>query len=341
MLKKFLKSFCLTTTAFVMISSSALATTGKVTGSKVRIREKADANSPEVSVAAKNETVEIIGEEGNWYKVNFEKVTGYISKDYVETSYSSENTVSTLSSEPTDNVTQAPENNIEDQNLVANVSEDSNNLINNDLNSNNIENTTSSISNETDEVENSSDELQNTNSENTENSEENLENVSNETNVSSEENIPSYQEGQTIIFKDETSLKYLPNFASRELVKAEKDSSYTIISILNNWIKVTNDVDSGWVLKTNIDGNSTDSVPEDNSNTTTDETSTTNTTETTRKGVVNVESAKLRKDPDGETIDAVENGTEVTILGEEGEWYKISVGEYDSCYIAKRLITEK
>ena len=71
----------------ILLTTSVFAVTGKVTGSKVRIREKADIKSIEVSVAKKDEIVNVIGEEGDWYKVQFENVTGYMSKEYVDTDY--------------------------------------------------------------------------------------------------------------------------------------------------------------------------------------------------------------------------------------------------------------
>ena len=68
----------------IFFAGSVLAATGRVTGNNVRIRAKASSNSEEKSVATKNEKVEILGEEGDWYYIKFENVTGYMSKDYIE-----------------------------------------------------------------------------------------------------------------------------------------------------------------------------------------------------------------------------------------------------------------
>lgn len=85
--KKILKCCCAIGLIGTLISNISLAATGTVTGGEVNIRERADSKALEVSVAKKGEKVEVIGEEGNWYHIKFENVTGYISKDYVDTDY--------------------------------------------------------------------------------------------------------------------------------------------------------------------------------------------------------------------------------------------------------------
>lgn len=342
MIKKILISSILVSSLFV---NSVFATTGKVTGNIVRIREKADVKSPEVSVATKNETVEIIGEEGNWYKVNFEKVTGYISKDYVEANYSPANNTNTSAQENTSNLTAQ---NQEVNNNTTNTTNTSDTT-----NTNNIDNTSNSnIENKTDNVDNTASSEENNEEEN--NKEENQENTQDTSTT-----VPNYEKNQTITFEEETDLKFLPSFTSRVMEKTLKDSTYTVEAVLNNWVKVSNSNVSGWVLKTNINktNNSNDETSENNgseSGETTDKPAEPENqnqpdvsseqkpeTETVKKGTVNVPSAKIRKEPDGTPLSAIKEGTEVTILGEENDWYHISVGEYDSCYIAKRLITEK
>ena len=294
---KLLRIFMISIVTLILLGSSVFAITGKVTGSKVRIREEASSESKEISIATEGETVEIIGEEGDWYKVNFEKYTGYMSKDYVDANYSPENNETTTPPAES-NTTVEPENNPPEEDTPI------------------------------DEVQTPTDNELTTPEQNTPE-----ENTNNEL---------EYQVGGNITFLEETSLKYLPNFSSREISKAEKDSSYTITAVLNNWIKVSNDTNSGWVLSLKVSGNTTETTPNttlDEQNSTTSEEN--NPPENTRKGTVNVESARLRKEPDGETLDSIKEGTEVTILGEEGDWYNISVDKYDDCYIAKRLITEK
>ena len=312
MAKKFFKVCLAIVVMLILLTSSVLATTGTVTGSTVRIREKADSKSPEVSAATKGEKVEIIGEEGNWYKVKFEKITGYISKDYVDTDYSSGSSTSTTTttqeSEASNEIVQEPE----PETPVETTQE-------------------SEKVGETEEI-----------------TQEQENPTETQTNVTATIKTRDYSENQTVNFKNDTTLRYLPNFSSRSQGTVSSDSTYIIKASLNNWVKVSNDTNSGWVLKNTIEVSSTDNVvPEDNSSQNNDKDSSDNTTSDTStdvtqtsKGKVNVDSARIRKSPDGDVLDSLSKGTEVTILAEEDGWYKISTEKYDSCYIAKRLITE-
>ena len=66
------------------------ANTGKVINNSTRIREKATTSSETVTVVSAGEKVEIISEEGEWYKVKYTKnkisYDGYIRKDMINVS---------------------------------------------------------------------------------------------------------------------------------------------------------------------------------------------------------------------------------------------------------------
>ena len=310
---KLLKVFMISMLTFILIGSSAFAATGKVTGNKVRIREKADSNSKELSIATQGEKVEVIGEEGDWYKVNFEKYTGYMSKEYIDTDYSGDSSASSelvSSTTPDPGVTPEPDNTVTE---TPNVLEPEN----------------------TSQVDNAIETQEPTPP---------VEQTPTPEEPSTSETVPDsneeYQVGESVTFSEETSLKYLPNFASREISKAEKDSTYNVILVLNKWIKVSDDTNSGWILSSKINKNAGEetSSTETNNPVTSDEQQ---PSESTRKGTINVESARVRVEPDGESLGYIKEGTEVTILGEEGDWLHIRTDEYNDCYIAKRLITEK
>lgn len=290
MVKKVLKGMCAFGVSFVLLSQSVLAASGKVTGNNVRIREKADSKAPEISVATKGETVEVIGEEGNWYQVNFENVTGYISKDYVDTDYA-ENSQAAVTEIPTEPET-PPQEPVE-------------------------ENPTEEIPEVVSEEPSQEPEVT----------------------VNSAE-IQDYVENQTVTFEQDTALRYLPNFSSRTSGIASSSATYTVKASLNNWIKVVNDTNSGWVLKTSVQENTTDVIPQEPTPDPSEPEPTPDTSASVSKGKTNVDSARIRQEPDGAVIDTLDEGTEVTILGEENGWYQISVGEYNGCYIAKRLVTE-
>jgi len=281
MVKRVVKTMLSMGIILVLLSSSVLAVTGKVTGNTVRIREKASSNSAEVSAATKDEVVEILGEEGDWYHVKFENVTGYMSKDYVDTDYTPSST-DTVTSEPTNEVTPEPEPEKKPEPEV----------------------TEPAPTTEPEPV----------------------------TTIGATSNI----ENQTVTLEQDVNLRYLPIFSSRTHHIATSGATYTVKESLNHWVKLVNETNSGWVLKNALGEIETTPVE----TTPTENTGTQTPVAEGKKGKVNVDSARIRKTPNGEVLDSVSQGTEVTILGEEGDWYQISTGKYESCYIAKRLITE-
>ena len=180
---------------------------------------------------------------------------------------------------------------------------------------------------------------------------------------------PKNTELQNIINKD-TVLKLLPNFASNELRVLTRNTEVKIEKEINNWVKISLDDNSiGWILKNNISHTKVEqesTEPEENTNTINDTTKTTTdnnttennttkvedtsnntTTETTTsnlnnvKGKVNVETANVREkaSKSSNIIERLDEGDEVTIVEEEGDWYKITSSKVSSGYISKSLIT--
>ncbi|MET3317777.1 UNVERIFIED_ORG: SpoIID/LytB domain protein [Peribacillus simplex] len=59
-------------------------TTGKVTASVLNIREKTNTSSKIVGKLKKNQTVTILAQQGDWYKIKNGSQIGYVSKEYVK-----------------------------------------------------------------------------------------------------------------------------------------------------------------------------------------------------------------------------------------------------------------
>ena len=53
------------------------------TGSNLRVRSAASTSSIVLGYLVDGTEVDIVGSEGNWYKINFKDKTGFVSKDYV------------------------------------------------------------------------------------------------------------------------------------------------------------------------------------------------------------------------------------------------------------------
>lgn len=128
----------LVTIAIILIifaSSVTIAVTkskGKVTTETLRLRKEASLESTVLELLSKDDEVEIVAEEGNWYKVNFKTYTGYVSKEYISKNDDSEGN---------SNPKQDEDNNGKENNEDTNKTPDdnTNQTTNNDNNTNNKE----------------------------------------------------------------------------------------------------------------------------------------------------------------------------------------------------------
>jgi len=291
------------------LCNSVIATSGTVTGTSVRIREEASSSSEVISVATQGEKVNVISEEDGWYKVEFENVTGYISKDYVNTDFS----------------------------------ETSNS--NNETNTNFSPNDTNTTSENNDNNEQPSNDKPEEN------------NSSENNNSQSQNQMPQTTSGNIgtkVSIITDAGVRRLPVFSSNVTSNISKGTEVIIQDELNNWIKVTDNTTTGWILKVNAFESTNSSLTGNDNNsiqTSSPETQEPSTTpnviteddfieaEAGKTGRINSDNARLREEPDGEVIDIANINSKVEILGEEGDWYKINIGDNKGCYIAKRLIT--
>ena len=85
----------------------SLGVTGKITAETIRIRAEATTDSKIIEIGNAGEKVDIVGLEGDWYKVSFKGKTGYIYKDYLTPD--GEVTPSDQTNENTSDATQSPE----------------------------------------------------------------------------------------------------------------------------------------------------------------------------------------------------------------------------------------
>lgn len=128
----------LVTIAIILIifaSSVTIAVTkskGKVTTETLRLRKEASLESTVLELLSKDDEVEIVAEEGDWYKVNFKTYTGYVSKEYISKNDNSEGN---------SNPKQDEDNNGKENNEDTNKTPDdnTNQTTNNDNNTNNKE----------------------------------------------------------------------------------------------------------------------------------------------------------------------------------------------------------
>ena len=169
-------------------------------------------------------------------------------------------------------------------------------------------------------------------------------------------------ENNQYTLEQEISVKAVPLINSRE--KAKISGNVTVIEIINDWARVENDVESGWIRK-NILKNAvtvaettlpeqeqpveqpeeqpTETEPEE---TTPEESEEPTETELNKTGYVSAEGLRVRKEPttDSEEIDSLSKNDKVEIIGQTGNWYKINldggIGYVSAKYISDTKLPE-
>lgn len=68
----------------LILSTKAYATNGKVNQETLRMRKEASIDSGIVTLISLNEEVEVLSEEGEWYKIKYKTYTGYVKKDMLD-----------------------------------------------------------------------------------------------------------------------------------------------------------------------------------------------------------------------------------------------------------------
>ena len=141
----------------------------------------------------------------------------------------------------------------------------------------------------------------------------------------------------------------MPSLASTVINNIEEQKEITITKSINSWLYVQSDDISGWIRKSIVEiSDITEEIAEEQEEQE-DEKQLEQETEPkkeetyeSKKGYVNVSSsANIREEANTSSlvVTTLTNNTEVTIIGEEGEWYKITYGNYTG-YISKNLVSD-
>lgn len=163
-----------------------------------------------------------------------------------------------------------------------------------------------------------------------------------------EEKIPEKEETETkeestdspnVVLNANIDIYLIPSVTSKIIMSVEKEKIITINYELNDWANVTFEGKQGWVRKFYIENTQPTEVEEkDNQNEEETKTEVLN-----KKGYVDVSnSANVREtaSTSANIITTLLRNTEVTIIGEENEFYKIQYSDITG-YISKTLISDK
>lgn len=302
----------LVTIAIVLIIFASSVTTavtkskGKVTTETLRLRKEASLESTVLELLSKDDEVEIVAEEGDWYKVNFKTYTGYVSKEYISKSDDSEG----------DNNSEQQDTKNEDD-----KSEDNKNESNNDENKNQT--------------------------------------PTNENN----ENNKSLANKQAMTNSD-LNVYILPLINSNIIGSLKQNTKVDIVNITGLWAYIKTENITGWIRVDKISvtdsntaqNNNTSNQSQDNSEQTNNqnnsENQTNNQTENNEKTTNNDQeytpknyyikssavNIRSKSTTSSDVVTTLTQNTQVKVVGEEGDWYKVEVNG-KSGYILKSLLS--
>lgn len=148
-----------------------------------------------------------------------------------------------------------------------------------------------------------------------------------------------------------TNLYIIPLVSSIKLGDVNVSSKVSVKEVTNLWAYVSCDLGNGWIIKDVLNNSETNNInttsdneeiPADEPDSTPNESEDKILSEKNKIGYVNVENVYVRGGPstDSEPIGSLELNDEVTILGEENNWYKIEYEDTEG-YVAEKLISNE
>ena len=312
------------------LSSSAVSVSQKGTvvnvHSVLRVRSEASLNSEVVGYLTNGCSVNILGENGDWYNINYNGKSVYVSKEYVQVSGGASNS-SESSSQETRSGKSGQVVNVHSSLNVRSGASTSSSVIGSLSNGSkvtivgesgswykiNYGNTTGYVSK--DYVQASGE--QNSSSE------------------SSSQGTTSGKSGQVVNVHSSLNVRSGASTSSSVIGSLSNGSKVTIVGESGSWYKINYRNTTGYVSKDYIQssGESNNSSNSGNSS---------SETASNKSGyVVNVHSSlnvRSGASTSSSVIGSLSNGSKVTIVGESGSWYKINYGNTTG-YVSKEYVS--
>lgn len=290
----------------LIYSSTVHATDkAKVTSETVRIRKEASTTSPVVELVSLNEELEILEQDGDWYKVKYNKITGYVKSDLVEVE--GDKTETDTKEDTTTENTKNEENTVEKE-------QQNNSQENTTANSTTTENNEKTVKKELE--------------------------VNQEIKLKSDVKLKIIP---LINASDLTSLKSDSKVTIKEIINdwSYVESESSLGWVRNSVLK--KDVEETTKTEVSKEENSEESKDENNEQNKVDEDTTKNETteETTKTAYVNVDTVNLRAEmsTSSNIVANLKKNTEVEILSEKDNWSNVSVNGKKG-YIASKYLSD-
>ena len=301
----------------LLMQTPTFATTGKSTSDAVRIRKTPSAENDDNRIGnlSADDIVEILGEEGNWYKIKFEGTIGYVSKEFISTN-------------------------------------DNNSNVNNNAQTSNEQNTEIKNNEEINTENTSAQKEEVKKEEGTENVETNKD--TNNEQENKEVSEPKTTVTKAYKMAEDCKLRILPIITAEEIGEVKKDENVSLDINAGLWAYIKTSNASGWVridklsaedvVVTNTEEDEiakSDDDKKEDSNLEENKQSQTQEIEP-KKMYANLAAINVRSQANttSDLVDSIGLNTEVTAIGEENGWYKVKVNG-STGYIRKDLLSSE
>lgn len=256
---------------------------GKAT-EDAKLKKSMDNTSITLEIIPKNDEFEILEEQGDWYRVNYKKIKGYVKKEQVE--------------------------------IIKQENKNEENSKNENL----------------------------TNEQESQNTNEELQNQINE-NIVEEEQTTTVQDeikiGDKLYTKSELQIFLRPLLNSMKIDTLNLNQEVTVIDMTNKWVYISVNEKTGWIRKDLLtSAKQEESVKEQTQQK--NETTEKETNYINKTGYVTSDGINFREEPntDSKVLKTFLQNAKVTILLEEGKWYKVKHNDQEG-YILKMYVSEK
>ena len=245
---------------------------------EAKLKKSADNSSITLEIIPKNDEFEILEDMGDWYKVNYKKIRGYVKKEQVE--------------------------------IIKQSSNNDKNSVNSNYTNEQSQNTNDNTVNENTVTEEQTTQEENKN-----------------------ETLEDIQVGEKLYTKSELQVYLRPLPTSMKMEKLTKETEVTVIDVTGNWVYVSINGRTGWIRKellTKTKGNNNNNNKKEEEN------------YLNKTGYITTDGINFRQkaDTDSKVLKTFATNAKVTILKEEGNWYKIKHNDKEG-YVLKTYVSEK
>ena len=328
--KRPIKSIVLTSIAIIVImlfvTVSFAADTAKVSVETARLRKEASEDSTILELISLGEEVEILGQSGNWYQVEYKGITGYLRNDLIQVDGETQSNGSeTATSGETVDTSATTQNNTQTGNEAGTTSE-------NNPQAENANNLTGTENTESTEPQNTTGEQANGDTTTT---------GTTDTTENEEDLTGKYQ------FTQDVEIKITPLINSLTVSSVKSGDTIEIQDKVNDWVLVSNENIQGWarfnILSKVEETDQNQVLTTENIAQTTPETQEQPETQEpqTKTMYVNSQTVNVRSaaSQEASVVTQLSINTQVTVISEQNGWAEVTYNGGNG-YIASNLLSE-